>query len=153
MSDASTAEIRRRHYLAYLKDWRKRNPDKACAYRKAWRRNNREKYNASRRIDAIPPETRQRNVERCRRWKKANPDYSLKRLYGMSLDEYRARLAAQGGGCALCGNRTRMMAVDHCHETGRIRGILCNVHNRAIGVLGDTVGHMERVVRYLRGDE
>ena len=52
----------------------------------------------------------------------------------VSLDDYEALLAAQGGGCALCGNppKTRRLDVDHDHRTGQIRGLLCSRCNQAI---------------------
>ena len=62
----------------------------------------------------------------------------LRAYYGMSLDEYDTMLAAQGGVCALCdadtpGGGSRSMVVDHDHETGRIRGLLCHACNRLVG--------------------
>lgn len=55
-------------------------------------------------------------------------EYDLKRRYGIGVEEYNALLAHQHGGCAICGKRptkrTRL-AVDHDHESGRIRGLLC----------------------------
>jgi hypothetical protein len=73
--------------------------------------------------------------------------------------KYDALFAAQSGGCALCGKaETRRheqtgtiwdLAVDHDHVTGRVRGLLCNRHNRGLGLLGDTEDDMKRVLRYL----
>lgn len=53
---------------------------------------------------------------------------------GLSLEEYDALLAAQGGGCAICGNppKTRRLDVDHDHRTGKVRGLLCHRCNRAL---------------------
>jgi hypothetical protein len=53
---------------------------------------------------------------------------------GLSLDDYERLLAAQGGGCALCGRKpkTRRLDVDHDHRTGKIRGLLCQRCNRAV---------------------
>ena len=59
------------------------------------------------------------------------------RQYGITGEEYNAMLAAQHGGCALCGappTRNRL-AVDHDHETGRVRGILCMPCNRTLGLV------------------
>ena len=55
----------------------------------------------------------------------------------ISQEEYDRLLAAQGGGCAICGNkpRTRKLSVDHDHESGKIIGLLCVNCNRYVGWL------------------
>lgn len=64
----------------------------------------------------------------------------IKRRYGMNRDDYYQRLLAQNGVCACCKqpedfkNRERL-SVDHCHETGVIRGLLCHRCNIAVGLL------------------
>ena len=68
--------------------------------------------------------------------------YSLKRKYGIALEEYEKRLAAQGGVCAICKtdkrsrdirtNNGRMFPIDHNHKTGKVRGILCSKCNVAM---------------------
>lgn len=82
---------------------------------------------------------------------------NLKQLYGITLDEYDAMLAAQGGVCAICKREERSkrdgkimrMPVDHCHTTGRVRGILCHACNRAIGLLGEDADVIRKVIKYL----
>jgi Recombination endonuclease VII len=63
-------------------------------------------------------------------------DRYVQRTYGLAPGEYNARLAAQAGGCAICGKkpRKRYLAVDHDHRTGRVRGLLCYMCNTALGV-------------------
>lgn len=77
----------------------------------------------------------------------------IRRKYGISVPEYEALLVAQGGGCALC-HRTpkpgRRLAVDHDHETGHVRGLLCTRCNTSIGQLGDTAPALERALAYVR---
>lgn len=53
---------------------------------------------------------------------------------GVTLEQYDTLLAAQGGGCAICGNppKTRRLATDHDHATGKVRGLLCHRCNRAL---------------------
>ena len=87
-------------------------------------------------------------------WRKDNPEkYAvhlrrslLKRKYGLlTLSDYGRMLAEQGGTCAICGagpdsernHRFTSLAVDHDHETGQVRGLLCSMCNRGIGVIGD----------------
>jgi hypothetical protein len=87
----------------------------------------------------------------------ARKDECLRLRYGITLAEKSALLEAQGGKCALCVKplsdnllgRTDAH-VDHCHESGRVRGILCFTCNKALGMLGDTLDSMERVVTYLK---
>jgi len=85
----------------------------------------------------------------------------LKRLYGITVDDYYAMLEQQGGGCAICeakipgmrhykrNGRIEMFHVDHCHSTGKVRGLLCGACNRAIGYLRDDPILALRVSQYL----
>ena len=63
-------------------------------------------------------------------------------------------LAAQGGCCAICGTsdtgKRKAFAVDHNHDTGKIRGLLCSNCNTGIGNLRDNVELLERAIDYLR---
>jgi hypothetical protein len=75
----------------------------------------------------------------------------LARTYGLSREQYDAMLADQGGGCALCGRKPgrRELAVDHDHQTGQVRGLLCSSCNGALGVLGDSREGLLRALAYL----
>lgn len=76
----------------------------------------------------------------CNRCYKKSPAYRkersryLERTYGITIEEYEKLLAAQGGGCAICGGKSgdKNLAVDHNHKTGEVRGLLCKRHNSAI---------------------
>ena len=76
-------------------------------------------------------------------------------IFGISLAQYDALHATQNGACALCKDPEKLpqsrLAVDHCHDTGRIRGLLCDLCNTALGRLGDDVESMERVLTYVKG--
>jgi hypothetical protein len=82
-------------------------------------------------------------------------DYHLRTTYGISYEEYQKRLAAQGGGCAICGgmdsgnSKSERLPVDHCHETGAVRGILCGPCNKGLGHLGDDPARLMSAVAYL----
>ena len=81
----------------------------------------------------------------------------FKQQYGISLEDYVRMLETQNGGCAICAatkpsNRTTYFAVDHCHATGVVRGLLCTKCNRGLGLFNDDTDRMERAVKYLKGD-
>lgn len=79
-------------------------------------------------------------------WKDRHPeklhDWRLKKTYGLSLVEYNEILASQGGVCAICGTQSsgKRLSVDHCHETGQVRGILCQRCNLSLGHLETYLG-------------
>lgn len=84
----------------------------------------------------------------------------LKRDYGLSLEDYDILFEFQGGGCGICGaptneryrkdgERFRSMCVDHDHETGQRRGLLCNRCNRALGLFGDDATVLRKAIAYL----
>lgn len=81
---------------------------------------------------------------------------SLKALYGLTVERYDEMLKAQGGVCAICGNPQKWgktsrdnLCVDHDHETGAVRGLLCNGCNRAVGFFGDDPVILARAISYL----
>jgi hypothetical protein len=77
---------------------------------------------------------------------------TLRRDYKLTLEDY-ARLAlSQDFKCALCQGALRFdkfTAVDHCHESGRVRGLLCTGCNSALGALGDTPEALKRALAYV----
>lgn len=84
----------------------------------------------------------------------------LKKKFGITIDEYEAMLAAQGGVCAICNQpETRVskqnglvmsMAVDHDPKTGVNRGLLCAHHNVMLGLAKDSIEMLEAAIAYLR---
>lgn len=104
--------------------------------------------------------------KRAREWIAANPERAratsrrrlLREKYGLNTEQYDALLEAQGGCCACCGSTEprgkgeQTFAVDHDHETGQLRGILCHPCNRAIGLLGDTAEGVRKALLYLTQD-
>jgi hypothetical protein len=106
------------------------------------------------------------NKDKVKEYKKkyrSKPDYPhvvrcerLKRNYGITHEQYEKLLENQEGRCAICrttepgGNRhSSHFHVDHDHQTGEIRGLLCCECNRGLGILGDNLENLERVISYL----
>ncbi len=90
---------------------------------------------------------------------KARREYDLKKIYGLPLSEYETMFARQKGLCAICGepetlrnNRSgklRDLAVDHDHETGKVRALLCYNCNLMIGFAKESTDRLEKGASYL----
>jgi hypothetical protein len=80
--------------------------------------------------------------------KRRRRDRQLKRLYGLTLDEWENNYRKQRGKCAICLRKKRLLT-DHDHRTGRFRGLLCYSCNSGIGLLGDSVPNIRRLLKYL----
>ena len=82
-------------------------------------------------------------------------DRNLKYRYGVSSEEFEIMLQSQGDSCAICRKEyvkgNNRFHIDHCHDKGHIRGILCHDCNTALGKLGDTAESISRVLKYLEG--
>lgn len=75
----------------------------------------------------------------------------LKVKYGMTVDAYNELFSKQGGVCAICGLKsTRPLCVDHCHASGKIRGLLCDKCNRGIGCFKDDPELMIKAAEFIQ---
>lgn len=132
-----TPEERKAAANAASRAWQKRNPERAKQVRREWSRRH-------------PDRIKAKNADHKRR----HPDIWLARElkpYGISPDDFRRMLAEQGHACALCGGQPKRarLAVDHCHETGVVRGLLCERCNMALGLLDDDADRMRRAAEYI----
>lgn len=81
---------------------------------------------------------------------------NLRVKYNMTPQDYEWMFERQGGVCKICqlaNNNPRwggMLAVDHCHATGKVRGLLCDKCNRALGQLDDSIPKLESAIAYLK---
>lgn len=74
--------------------------------------------------------------------------------YGITLKEYEEMEKKQEGRCAICeGKQKKKLHVDHCHTTGKVRGLLCNRCNLGIGQLGDTSETLIKAYTYIKEAE
>lgn len=82
-------------------------------------------------------------------YKMLNPEAfksrKLKHRYGITLKDFERRLIIQNGLCALCKDK-KAVDVDHCHETGRVRGLLCRGCNVGLGQLGDNINGLLKAI-------
>jgi hypothetical protein len=106
--------------------------------------------------------------ERIKKMRAKSSDYKkesfIKSVYGITLADYDKMLASQNGVCAICKQpETRKnkytgvcrLHIDHDHETGKVRGLLCHSYNFALGAFDDDIRLLEEAVVYLkeRGDD
>ncbi|MGW1023348.1 endonuclease domain-containing protein [Streptomyces sp. NPDC002577] len=75
----------------------------------------------------------------------------FRRKYGLTPDELEGLIAGQGGVCVICLS-ARPEHVDHCHETGKVRGVLCFSCNAALGQFKDQPDAMRRAAAYVEGN-
>lgn len=86
---------------------------------------------------------------------KHNVEYTskLKKKYGITAEDYEALLVKQNHGCKICGKTEekngRRLAVDHCHENGYVRGLLCSNCNKGLGCFQDDTDRMRVAMTYL----
>lgn len=76
-------------------------------------------------------------------------DRALRSRYGVSLEDFNSMCAKQLGKCACCEKPLKHSFVDHCHWTGKVRGILCPSCNSALGLFKDNIATLENAIQYL----
>lgn len=106
---------------------------------------------------------RSSNCKACDKARLSTPEMAKKRRlhswraclrkFGITEDDYNEMFERQMGLCAICHKPEVdiKLAVDHCHETGKVRGLLCKRCNMAIGLLGDDPDTIISAALYLKG--
>lgn len=147
-----------------LKQWRKANPEKVAAQQQTQYQRHKEKIKEYQREYNIRNKETVRSKKRVR-WhnvtdnereerKEKRRNSTLIRRYGISAIEYDVLVVKQGGVCALCKIPDKtgaygILDVDHCHRTGKVRGLLCVSCNHALGVLGDSREGLLKALEYI----
>jgi hypothetical protein len=87
--------------------------------------------------------------------KECQRDSYVKSTYNISAGQYRELIQLQENKCAICksSNGDKRLCVDHCHDTGEVRGLLCHTCNRSIGLLNDDVDLLTNAINYLKKDQ
>jgi hypothetical protein len=78
----------------------------------------------------------------------ADKDYKLRKAYGIGYDAFQFMMKSQDHVCAICGDSKRL-GVDHCHQSKRVRGLLCDSCNRALGLFKDNPQILANAIKYL----
>lgn len=125
----------------YQKEYYLRNKEKLKEYRTNWYYENREL-----------------GIERSRIWAEKNRDRRkhniLKSSHNITLEDYNKMFENQDGCCKICGRHQSILKkplfVDHCHTTGKIRGLLCGSCNSSLGFAKDDIRILENMIKYLQ---
>lgn len=108
--------------------------------------------------DARYKEDKDKILAGNKRWADQNPlkrrDIQLRYSYGITLEDYNDMFDIQKGVCKICGSEPRgvgkrALAVDHCHETGKVRGLLCVSCNTLLGKIESNPSLLENIKFYL----
>jgi hypothetical protein len=131
---------------------RRKNPERTRFIQQKSQAKRRERY-------AEDAEYRKSVKERSKKfWQSLSP-YELRKrrwqnhlitAYGMTQKDFEFLVAKHDGCCHCCGKKRRKMCIDHDHETGKVRGLLCSNCNTAIGLMGDSVVTLQSAIDYLR---
>ena len=151
---------------AYQKESVGKNRDKARAATARWQAKNPsawKKAHAALMSDPVRLEKKRAYARRQqKKYREANQqkvrDRKLKDAYGIGLEEYTCLLKKQKGKCAICRMAEHVLfrgqpyrlSVDHCHKTGKVRGLLCRSCNHGLGHFRDRPSLLVRAVEYLR---
>ena len=148
----SPRKVRRNRCLAcnaaFMKNKRVRRPELNNAFNEKRRKN----YHENR--DEILKDRRERYSTDPKVREKSR-GYSLRRIYGIELEDYNLMLKKQNGKCAICGStssnskRTEHFSVDHDHKLKKVRSLLCHKCNFAIGYSKDSVETLNKAIKYL----
>jgi hypothetical protein len=110
---------------AYVVDWQRRNKEKFNSYQREWRSQNKEKHAASAKYSKI------------------------RNKYGLSREEYDSLMEQSHCGICDADLTERKPALDHCHATGKIRGVLCSQCNTGLGMFHNNPEALRRAAEYL----
>jgi hypothetical protein len=130
-----------------------------AAYDKKWREENRDQYLALRKKhnDA----NKKKTSEYCKTYYQKNKEkkqaLSLKRYYGITVEDYNRMFEEQKGICPGCTRHqselNHPLHVDHCHVLGHVRGLLCRDCNNTLGFAKDNPSILKNLINYLTGEQ
>jgi hypothetical protein len=153
----------RERFRERQRQWRAENPGREKAVRDSQPHEVKQKYLEGRR--ELEKKYRHQDIEKTRKqdreYRKQNPEIIAKsrrrwrlKLYNLTMEAWEQMFEQQGRCCKICkGTETMRNAwhTDHCHVTGKVRGILCSRCNLMLGHAKDSVHILESAIAYLEG--
>jgi DNA repair exonuclease SbcCD ATPase subunit len=166
------AESHKEHLKEYKKAYRLANLEKIKKHSKKYRNANKDKiketnriYHAENKDERNKQMTKYRianrdklnEIAKSKRTPEKNKKYAIKSTYGLTLEQYNSMLNQTGGKCPICDVEFKRKGdgggkhpcVDHCHKTGKVRGIICSKCNAGIGNLNDNIQRIRKAADWL----
>lgn len=143
------------HRRTYQAEYRARNRDQLTAAAAARYVRQKDELNAKNRAWHAANRDRVREYKRRRRIERPDIRFAAKlRAYGLTRAQHDAMLIAQSGLCAICcdpfgAGRLQGPHVDHCHRTGKVRGLLCRRCNSMLGYVNDCAEILNAAATYV----
>ena len=156
-------EWQRNHYAKHKeeisehrKQWRENNKEKKKEQSATYYKNNKEKVREDNKC--YLKNNPEKPKEYSNRYRMKNPEKlkeeRLKRNHGLTMEEYNQLIQLQNNRCVICteefNTKDRRACVDHNHKTGKIREILCNQCNSALGFLKENIATMQSMIEYVQ---
>lgn len=141
-------ETKKEHLRERQRQYQKTHPEVARRAQRRYRERHRDKVLASARNHARRIRKEQPHEQHLK-----DRNSALRRNYKIDTKTYNNMAAKQGGKCLICGqkeNRYKYLCVDHNHKTGKIRGLLCNKCNAAIGLVNENTDTLIKMIEYLK---
>jgi len=132
----------------YYRNWQRANKEKVNKYLREWRAKNPERFRAIKRRYYLKNKEKISVVQRARARKLwLDPDYRFRRYYLSRKLPVPTR--ERPATCECCGRACNKLLLDHCHSSGIFRGWICGNCNRGLGLLGDSLDSLRKVIAYL----
>ena len=154
-----SSECKRLNTNRHNAAWKKRNREQTNAIQQAYRLNNKH-------VRDREKEYRDNNKEKAAKrakklyakpeFRRRQTDLRLQREYGITINDYEKIFEEQGGCCAICGihqsELKKSLDIDHCHTSGKVRGLLCNKCNQGLGLFQEERDFLASAISYLQQD-
>jgi hypothetical protein len=139
----------------YQKKYRPKNLKKYAEATARWRKNHPDKYKQGYLFPTPGTKAAKKNyhMKTRERWLKYGRKWDLKKKYGITIEQYDVLFQVQNGVCAICKRPERLkknLAVDHNHETGKVRGLLCTQCNLALSHISEDIVIAESMINYIK---
>lgn len=138
----------------YAKEWYENNKEKVKRYAENYKDT---KNELRRKKYANDEEYREKIKSKVRKYNKNNPHIkknSRLKVYGLNQEEFDLIFEKQNKKCAICGyydtnNINFFPVIDHCHDSLKVRGILCSKCNLGLGNFNDSIDNLKNAIKYL----